>query len=314
MGAPKTVTVNYTIQYFVTFNQSGVDSDFTGTTITVDGVNYPRFGLPVSFWWDRGSTHIFSYGSPLVVTSDAKMYVWFNTSGLSSQRSESITLTTYGSVTGNYETQYYLTVVSAFDSPNPLSGWFDSGASITAYVMSPASGPTGTQYVCTGWTGSGSVPASGTVSSVTFTIMSPSSITWAWKTQYYLTVRTLPPGIASIPGEGWYDTSMSAPLSAPSVSGYNFQYWDVDGNALGGNVTSMTVTMNAPHTATAHYSKPAAPVGGRTISFFKATPTSLISVYVLLIALFSAILILTGRKKKNDVRVGIKWLAIIEPQ
>jgi hypothetical protein len=295
----KTVTANYAIQYFVTCGQSGVGSDFSGIVVTVDGVDYTRSGLPVSFWWDQGSTHTFSYQSPLVVTPDAKQYAWSSTSGLSSQQSESITLANYGSITGNYKAQYKLSVTSPFGSPNPITGWFDSGASITASVTSPASGPTGTQYVCAGWTGSGSVPASGTGSSVTFAITSPSSITWAWKTQYYLAVRTLPSGVATIPGQGWYYASTSVPLSAPSVTGYNFQYWDVDGTAQGANVTSITVTMNAPHTATAHYSRPAsAPVGGRTISFFKSPSTSLVSMYVVLIALFSAVLILTRRKRK----------------
>jgi hypothetical protein len=300
MDKAKTVTANYTIQYFVTFGQSGVGSDFTGTVVTVDGVNYIRSGLPVSFWWDQDSTHIFAFQSPLVVTPDAKQYLWSSTSGLSSQQSESITLTTYGSITGNYMTQYKFSVTSPFGSPNPASGWFDSGTSVTASVTSPASGPTGTQYVCTGWTGSGSVPASGTGSSVTFTITSPSSITWAWKTQYYLTVRTVPSGVATIPGEGWYDTSTSVPLSAPSVSGYNFQYWDVDGNAQGANVTSITITMNAPHSATAHYLRLAtAPVGGHSISFLKPASTSMMSIYVVLVALFSAVTILTRRKRKR---------------
>jgi hypothetical protein len=128
---------------------------------------------------------------------------------------------------------------------------------------------------------------------------SPSTITWTWKTQYYLTVRTLPSGVAAIPGEGWYDVSASVLLSAPSATGYNFQYWDVDGTIQGANVTSITVTLNAAHMATAHYSRSAsAPVGGRTVSFFRPTPTSLISIYVALVAMFGAVMILTRRKRK----------------
>ena len=74
-----------------------------------------------------------------------------------------------------------------------------------------------------------------------------------WKTQYYLTVRTDPPGITTIPGEGWYDSSQSVQLTAPTVSGYTFQYWDVDGASQGSGVTTITVVMDAPKTATAHY-------------------------------------------------------------
>jgi hypothetical protein len=81
----------------------------------------------------------------------------------------------------------------------------------------------------------------------------PSIITWNWKTQYYLTVKTYPLGIAAIPGEGWYDDFSSVTLTAPSVANYTFSYWDVDTNPRGTGVNPITVTMNGPHTATAHY-------------------------------------------------------------
>jgi hypothetical protein len=76
-----------------------------------------------------------------------------------------------------------------------------------------------------------------------------------WKTQYYLTVRTDPLGIATIPGEGWYDSLQSVQLTAPPVSGYTFNYWDVDGTSQGFGVAKIAVSMNAPRTATAHYEK-----------------------------------------------------------
>jgi hypothetical protein len=85
------------------------------------------------------------------------------------------------------------------------------------------------------------------------TMNGPKTAVANWKTQYYLTVRTDPPAITTIPGEGWYDQSQSVQLIAPTVSGYTFQYWDVDGVSQGTGVTTITVAMNAPHTATAHY-------------------------------------------------------------
>jgi len=82
-----------------------------------------------------------------------------------------------------------LTVASAYDSPYPSIGTtsYLVGTSVTANVTSPASGSAGTQYVCTGWTGTGDVPASGTGTTVTFTINLDSNITWNWKTQYNIT-------------------------------------------------------------------------------------------------------------------------------
>ena len=264
MDKAKTVTANYVIQYKVTFNQSGVGSDFTGTVVTIDATGYTSSMLSCDFWWDSGSVHAFAFQSPLVVTINAKQYVWTSTSGLSSLQSASITLSVSGTVTANYKTQYYLAVSSPYDSPTPTSGWFDAGTSITASVTSPSSGPMGTRYVCTGWTGTGNVPASGTSPTVTFTINQPSTITWNWKTQYLLTVLTNPSGLSSQPirnptGEAgpsnswWYDASADVTLTAQSVTGYNFNYWDVDGTSQGIGVNPITVNMNAPHTATAHY-------------------------------------------------------------
>jgi hypothetical protein len=249
----KTVTAEYVVQYKTSFNQSGVNSDFTGTVTTIDGISYSVSTLPASFWYDDATTHTFAFQSPLLATPNAKQYVWTATTGLSTLQTGTITVSSSGTVTGNYKTQYYLTVTSAYGTPSPTSGWFDSGSSITASTSSPVSGPTGTRYVCTGWTGTGNVPSSGSSTSVAFTITQPSTLVWNWKTQYYLTVKTDPVGLVTIIGEGWYDTAASATLTAPSVTTYNFVNWDVDGTSKGNGVNPITQTMNAPHTATAHY-------------------------------------------------------------
>jgi hypothetical protein len=257
MDTGKTVTANYAVQYNVTFDQSGVGPDFTGTVVIVDGstrANYTVVDLPHSFWWDNSSSHSFAFQSSLIVTQYVEQYVWANTTGLSSSQTGSILVAASGSVTGNYKTQHYLTVNSLWDSPTPASGWQDAGTTINANVASSATGALGTRYVCTGWSGTGSVPPSGLGTSVSFTISQASSITWNWKTQYYLTVKTDPNGIVAIAGEGWYDGMASVTLTAPTVQNLNFTYWDVDGPSRGSGVNPITVTMDAAHTATAHYS------------------------------------------------------------
>jgi hypothetical protein len=264
MDTGKTVTANYAVQYNVTFNQSGVDPDFTGTVVTVDSVNYAVGGLHHSFWWDNSSSHNFAFQSPLIVTANNKQYVWTSTTGLSALQSGTMPVSSSGSVIGNYKTQYYLTVTSPYDSPTPTSGWLDSGTLETASVTSPASGPVNTRYVCIGWTGAGSVPASGTGSSVTFTINQQSAVTWNWKTQYLLTVTTYPGGLGPQPTRSqagevgpsnawWYDASTGVALTAQAVSEYTFNYWDVNGVSQGNGVNPISVTMNVPYTATAYY-------------------------------------------------------------
>jgi len=74
---------------------------------------------------------------------------------------------------------------------------------------------------------------------------------------YYLTVRSDPLSLTTIPGEGDYDAGAVASLEAPPVvpvsTGvqYRFDYWAVDGNIVIGN--PITVCMDAFHNAIAHY-------------------------------------------------------------
>jgi len=234
-------------EYQITFDQVGVDSDFTDTIVIIDGTPYNRLSLPVSFWWDVGTMHSFSFLSPLVVTPDAKQYVWESTTGISTLQTDSITVTMSSSVTGNYKIQFYLTVDSLYDSPTPTSGWFDEGTSIIASVTSPVSGPANTQYVCTGWTGTGSVLVSGATTSITFTINEPSSITWNWKTQYYLTLTTTSGGITNPSSSGWHDVGTIVSAAAIPDTYYLFDHWALDSINIG-SANPYDVTIDTAHT------------------------------------------------------------------
>ena len=257
IAASGSVVGNYVIQNQVTFAQVGVSSDFTGTVVIIDSTSYSKTQLPVSFLWSIGSNHSFAFQSPLIVGASTEQYVWTSTTGLSSLQNGSITVAAYGSIIGNYKTQYYLTVFSPYDSPSPLSGWFDSGANVTDSVSSPVSGGSGIQYVCTGWSGTGSVPASGSGTSVTFAISAPSTITWTWKTQYYLTVSS---AYDSPSGQGWYDAgsmanfSVTTPVSGGAGTQYVFTAWSSsDSGGYTGSSVSQSVTMNNPITETASW-------------------------------------------------------------
>jgi hypothetical protein len=134
----------------ITFAQTGVNPDFTGTIVIVDGTPYGS--LPVSFIWQIGTVHTFAFQSPLIVSGNIKRYVWTSTSGLSSSQNGSITVTTYGSIIGNYKTQYYLTVTPSPPSIGTPSGsgWYDDGtyASISTQQYVPG----GSRYRFAGWT------------------------------------------------------------------------------------------------------------------------------------------------------------------
>ncbi len=77
--------------------------------------------------------------------------------------------------------------------------------------------------------------------------------------QYYLTVRTAPSSLSTIPGQGWYNKGTNVVLTAPSyentttTSRYRFSYWDIDGASQSIGLNPITVAMLGNHTATAHY-------------------------------------------------------------
>ena len=74
-----------------------------------------------------------------------------------------------------------LSVESAYGSPSPSAGakFYYTFSHITCSVDSPVSF-NGTNFVCTGWTGTGDVPSTGTSKSTSIQLFSDSSITWNW--------------------------------------------------------------------------------------------------------------------------------------
>ena len=326
-----TITGNYTTQYYLTFAQSGVGSDFSGNVMMVNGTGYGIAGFAT--WANPGDVYTFSYASPLVVTANGEQYLLTGVSGNSTGSSLNVTQATtitedyttqyyltvssaYGTAGGagwynsgtsatatvtpltvagatgtqyvfngwsgdasgtasssnaitmngpktaivKWETQYYLTVSSTYGSPSPSSGWFDSGSSITDFVASPVSGGSGARYVCTGWSGSGSVPASGSASAATFTINAPSTITWTWNTQYLVSFATNPShaGTTSPSGTNVWENAGATSIYANTTStDYTFSSW----SSNTGNITfepaatsSTTATINGPGTITANIS------------------------------------------------------------
>jgi len=70
-----------------------------------------------------------------------------------------------------------LTISEAYTGANPANGSYTyaNNTSVTATSGTRAG------YIVTGWTGTGSVPATGTTGSVTFNITQNSTITWQWE-------------------------------------------------------------------------------------------------------------------------------------
>jgi uncharacterized repeat protein (TIGR02543 family) len=233
MDSAKTVTANYVTQFYVTFAQSGVGTDFTGTVMTVGGTDYDRGGH--SDWYDEGASITFSYASPLVVSDNAKRYVL---SGIDA--SSPLTVSSSCTITGSYDTQYYLTVNSAYDTLGG-GGWYDSGGTAYATLAVGEVISDGTKYVFTGWSGdaSGSGLTSGPI-----TMDGPKTATANWDTYYLVHYAANVP--VTVPDDEWVKSGQPATGTFPSqVVSDGTKYVYVSDNR--------PPTITAPTTITATY-------------------------------------------------------------
>jgi uncharacterized repeat protein (TIGR02543 family) len=209
-----------------TFAASGLDSTSTGAVLTVDGVNYTYSSLPLSLSWAYGSTHSYTYTSNISSSIAGEQFALSSVSGPSSP----INVSSSATVTGNYRTQYYLTVTSLYGTAGG-AGWYDSGTSAFATVAPlTVVGTAGTQYAFTGWSGD----ASGTTSPSNAITMNASKIATAnWKTQYYITVTSVH---GSPTGSAWVDQSGSfaASVTSPTETVADDHQWVCAGYSLDG--------------------------------------------------------------------------------
>jgi hypothetical protein len=173
MSGPETALTVWQTQYNLTFTQSGVGSDYIGNLIIVNGNAYDASGY--STWANANAAYTFSYAPQAVVSTTTTQYLLTSGGVNGNTTATSVTVAAPTTLTATYSTQYYLTVNSPYDSPSPTSQWYNNNTSITAYVSSPASG-----YTCSGWSGTGTVPSSGSSTVATFAITAPSTITWTW--------------------------------------------------------------------------------------------------------------------------------------
>jgi hypothetical protein len=101
-GFTNSTSQTLTVYVPVTFDQTGVGSDFNGAVLNVDGSGYGVDDLPKTFLWSVDSNHTFAYQSPLFISPGGKHYDWNSTDGLSTLQSDLITASSSGSVIGNY--------------------------------------------------------------------------------------------------------------------------------------------------------------------------------------------------------------------
>ncbi|MGA2309596.1 MAG: hypothetical protein ABSG57_08625 [Candidatus Bathyarchaeia archaeon] len=230
----------------VTWNWHGALVQRTLTVYSAHGSPTPSVG---SHLYDDGSSVTCSVSSPVTEGSTVWTCIGWNGTGSvppsGSSTTVSFTITQDSSITWNWQggaAQHTLTVSSAHDSPNPGNGphVYSDGSYVTCNVTSPVTEGS-IVWTCTGWTGSGSVPSSGSGSSVSFAIGQDSSITWNWQgslVQHSLTVSSLHDSPNPSNGPHTYSDGSSVTCSVTSPVTESGTVWTCTGWTGSGSVPS----------------------------------------------------------------------------
>jgi len=120
---------------------------------------------------------------------------------------------------------------------------------ITNDVDNPYSPTTGTRYICTGWTGTGSMPTGGPGNEVIYTATSNASLTWYWELQYLLTIQASNAVIEGLTS-GWHRADWLFDLIPRPDVGYLFQSWQKNLVTVGSGIP-LSITSDAPWSITA---------------------------------------------------------------
>ena len=207
--------------------------------------------------------------------------------------------------TAHYSLQYFLAVVSPYGVVGG-EGWYDANETAYAFLdVGVVDHGNGTRRVFAFWSGD----ASGTNYAKSGPILmdGPKTAVAKWKTQHLLTVVTDPADLSPQPsrnpfgdagpaGGWWYDAYVNVFLSAPPVKGYDFSHWDVDGVAVEAGVYQLTVYMDGPHRATAHYR-------GRVAGWF--IPEWFYWILLLILALIIVLLCILIYRRRKKAKAGV---------
>lgn len=146
------------------------------------------------------------------------------------------------------EVKLNLNVSSAYGDTVPAKGrteW-SHGTMVSAHATAPEA-ENGTRRICTGWTGTGSVPASGTGAAVSFAITEDSSLTWNWETEYLVSLSTEGAVEADF-SEAWKSAGSSIVVPYRITASYAelALAGDADGVTLDTAARTLTIPANRP--------------------------------------------------------------------
>ncbi len=106
-----------------------------------------------------------------------------------------------------------------------------------------------TRYAFDQWEG-----VSGSGNPLEFRIRNDTALVAVYSTEHKVEVVTNPEGLVEIAGSGWKEKGTVLSLSASDLSGYNFSYWEINGQSKGSSKT-IEVKVDGPKKVVAVYTE-----------------------------------------------------------
>ena len=260
-----TRNADYYKQFQVTFASSGISTDTAATVVTVAGVGKVQGDLPFAAYYNSSASVSFAFSSPVAATA-GKQYLWSSTSGLSqSLQSNTFTVSSTGTVTGTFTTQYQVTYstsgvggdtsatvlivngTSYTQSQMPTVLWYNSGQNSTFAFQSPITGSSLDRYC---WSSTGGLSA---LQSSTISMSAAGTVAGAYTTQYQLTMTLNGHGVSNVTAGAWYNSGVVVGIrisgDSSNSSSTRYLYNGATGSGTGGYTgasQTFQVTTNAP--------------------------------------------------------------------
>ena len=174
------------------------------------------------------------------------------------------------SVTGLFSiAQLTLSVASLRGTPSPSGLTTNAyGTLINAYIPSPIANGT-TQYVATGWTGTGSL-ANGTGTNASINLTNNSTLTWLWQTNYQITASAGANGSITPNGTLYVGQGSNQSFTITPNPNYSITSVSVDGTNVGTAASYTFTNVTTPHTIQASF---AVNQFSLTVTSLRGTPT-----------------------------------------
>ncbi len=237
MNQAYSITANFTIKTY-TINASAVANG----SITPSGITTVNHGVNTNYNINPSANyHVADVLVDSVSIGPTNSYTFVNVTN-NRTISASFAINTFT-----------LTVNTAYGTANPsgltTNNW---NAFINASVNSPIPDGASTQYVCTGWAGSGSAPVSGITTNTSFNITANSVITWNWQTQYWLDTTAGANGTINV-ADSWRNSGSAVVITPTANSGYRFAGWTGAVPPANANDDPLTLTMDSARAVTANF-------------------------------------------------------------